>query len=150
VAVSRSPLPVPSLVIVVFLVVGQPLALALTAAAALSRLALYGSPAYLLLLFRAFTAGLGLAAGRSLWARRADGRHLAAWWAVADACATTLTLATPFFPSNRLPGTKGPELAAWLLLDALVLLYVLRSRRLRAALREAPVPSLLGVDPPRD
>jgi hypothetical protein len=103
-------------VLAVLMLVWEPLGLALTASAALPRLALYGFPAYVLLGARLAVAGLGLAAGRALWVGRPEGDRLARWWLAAATLAGVLTLLTPYFAVNRLPGTRGPLLAfllAW-------------------------------------
>jgi hypothetical protein len=107
-----------ALLLAILLVIVEPLGLAYTASSALPRLALYGPPAFLLLACRVLVAGLGIAAGRALWTGDAAGPRLARWWAAAHALALVLTFATPFFPSNRVPGTKGPTLAFLLALDA--------------------------------
>jgi hypothetical protein len=95
------------------------LSLALTASSALDRFMLYGLPAFLLLTARALIAGLGIAAGRGLWAGSPSGPRLGRWWAVLHASGLVLTFSTPYFPSNRVPGSKGPVLAALLMFDAI-------------------------------
>jgi hypothetical protein len=119
-----------------FLVGWEPLALALVASSALERLLHYGVPALALLGYRMLVTGIGLAAGRALWTGRPGGVRLARMWAVAAAIATGVTFWTPYFPSNRVPGTKGPTLAAILLFDAAVYAYLTRSARVRAAFPE--------------
>jgi hypothetical protein len=103
----------------VLLVGWEPIAFALTASSALARLVSYGAPAFALLGFRALVVGLGIAAGRALWALDAGGPRLARWWAVLHAAAVVATFATPYFPSNRAPSVKGPTLALLLAIDAL-------------------------------
>lgn len=114
-----TPTPVPrlALLLAALLVIWEPATFALTASSALSRLTSYGLPAFLLLALRIGVVGLGIAAGRALWAGRREGRRLAQWWTALDAAATMLTFATPYFPSNRLPGTKGPLLAMLLVMN---------------------------------
>jgi hypothetical protein len=109
-----------------------PLAFALEASASVGRLLTYGTPAILLLLYRVGTTGLGIAAGRALWMVRPGAPVLARAWLVLDALATTLALLTPYFPSNRVPGTKGPVLALLLAVNAAWLLFLSRSRRVQA------------------
>ena len=121
---SPTPLPRLALVLAVLLVIWEPATFALAASAALSRLALYGAPAFLLGAYRSVVVGVGIAAGRALWAGRREGRRLAQWWAVLDAAGTVLTFATPYFPSNRLPGTKGPLLALLLTVNAAWFLWL--------------------------
>jgi hypothetical protein len=115
------------------LVVWEPITLALTASAALDRLTSYGWPALALLAYRAGVAGLGIAAGRALWSQRSEGPVLAQAWAVSHAAAVLLTFVTPFFPSNRLPGTKGPLLVALLAVDAAWWAWLQWSPRVRRA-----------------
>jgi hypothetical protein len=116
-----------------FLLVWEPLTFAVTAAAALSRLTFYGPPAFLLLAYRLAVVGIGMAAGRALWDGEARAPALARGWALAHAVAVVLTFATPFFPSNRLPGTKGPTLAVLLLFDAACWAWLRWSPRVRRA-----------------
>jgi hypothetical protein len=97
---------------------------------------LYGPPAFVLLACRSLVVGLGIAAGRALWAGRPEGRQLAQWWAVLDAFSTILTFSTPYFPSNRLPGTKGPMLALLLAMDAACFAWVRWGPRVRRAYGE--------------
>lgn len=135
---TGSPAP-PGLVvraIAAFLVGWEPLALALVASSALERLLDYGAPAIALLAYRMLVTGVGLAAGRALWAGRRGGVRLARAWAVAAAVGAVMTFATPYFPSNRVPGTKGPTLAAILTFDAAVFAYLTRGARVRAAFPE--------------
>lgn len=137
-ASAGSPAPPGALVRVLaaFLVGWEPLALALVASSALERLLYYGLPAIVLLLYRMFVTGVGLAAGRALWAGRRGGVRLARVWAPAAAVGTVVTFATPYFPSNHVPGTRGPTLVAILLFDVLVFAYLTRAARVRAAFPE--------------
>lgn len=94
--------------IAAYLVAVEPLRFAIVGAAALSRVIDHGAPAIALLLSRVVITGLGLTAGRHLWSH-AD-PTLARIFLVANAVAVAITFATPYFPSNRVPGTKLPEL----------------------------------------
>jgi hypothetical protein len=116
-----------------FLLVWEPLTFAATAAAALNRLMLYGPPAFLLLGYRLLVVGIGMAAGRALWAGDPRGPSLARGWAIAHAVALVVTFATPFFPSNRVPGTKSATLALLVLFDAACWTWLRWSPRVRAA-----------------
>jgi len=109
-----------------------PAALALETSGALSRLQAYGPPAAALFLYRAVVAGLGMVVAPSLWAGRAGAVSGARWWLVLDAAGTVLTFATPFFPSNRLPGAKRLALAVALALNAAWFAYLRGSHRVRA------------------
>lgn len=97
----------------VYLLLVEPVRFALVGAAALSRVLDQGAPAIALLLFRVVVTGIGLTGGRFLLLR--DDPTLARLFLALSALAVTLTFATPYFPSNRVPGTKLPE---WLLLMA--------------------------------
>lgn len=112
------------------LVVWQPVSFAMAASAALERLVSYGAPALLLLTLRVGVTGLGIAAGRALWAQRPDARRLTLWCLALASAATVLTLVTPYFPSNRTPGGKRLAAAAVLAHNAAWAIVVSRSRRL--------------------
>jgi hypothetical protein len=86
----------------------EPVRFAIVAASALSRVLDHGALAIALLAFRVLVTGLGITAGRHLWAH--GDPTLARIFLVANAIAVVLTFATPYFPSNRVPGTKLPEL----------------------------------------
>lgn len=91
-----------------YLLLGEPLRFAVVASAALPRILDHGALAIALLLYRVIVTGVGLTAGRHLWAH--GDPTLARLFLVANALAVVLTFATPYFPSNRVPGTKLPEL----------------------------------------
>jgi hypothetical protein len=112
-----------------------PLAFGLEASASLGRVLSFGTPAVLLLLYRVGTTGLGIATGRALWGLRAGAPLLAQIWLVLDALGTAATFLTPYFPSNRLPGTKGPTLALLLAFNIGWIVYLSRSRRVGDAWR---------------
>ena len=114
------------------MVVVEPLSFALLASGALLRLVSYGLPALLLLAFRVGVTGFGIVAGRALWRDDPGASGLARLWLILSSAATTLTFVTPYFPSNRLPDTKWPILAAILTVNALFF-FVLGRRRLSTA-----------------
>jgi hypothetical protein len=136
--------PWPARLLAFLLVVWEPALFALTASAALERLLFYGWPAVLLLSYRALIVGLGIAAGRSLWTLSPAGPRLARWWALSHAVAVLLTFGTPYFPSNRVPGTKGPTLAMLLAWDAAWWAWLRWSPRLRRVYRDAQAPGGQG------
>jgi len=117
--------------IALLLIVWEPVGLAMVASGAISRLSIYGVPAYALLAFRMLTAGIGIAAGLGLWERRSHGPRLARLWVGLSALGVMLTFATPYFPDNRLPGTTIPTLLAILAYHAALLTYLVRSARIR-------------------
>jgi hypothetical protein len=108
-----------------------PVSFGIEASGALSRVAAYGAPAVVLLLYRVCVAGLGIAAGHALWSRRPAGPTLARAWLVLDAVASTATAMTPYFPRDRLPGTKWPLLGLLVAFNLGWLVYLARSRRVR-------------------
>ncbi len=110
-------LPLPMVLFAGLLVCWEPVTFALTASGALTRLAQFGWPAWLLLAYRALVVGLGLVVGRALWARDPSAPRAARGWLVLHAVALVLTFSTPYFPSNRPPGTKGPTLALLIGID---------------------------------
>lgn len=91
-----------------YLVLVEPVRFAFVAASALSRVLDHGALAIALLLYRVVVTGLGLTAGRHLWSH--GDPTLARLFLIANALAVVITFATPYFPSNRVPGTKLPEL----------------------------------------
>lgn len=129
-----TPLPLLAKILVALLVVWEPLTFAVTISSALPRLAVYGYPAYLLAAYRALVVGVGVAAGRALWGAAPGAIRLGQAWAVAHIVALVVTFATPFFPSNRVPGTKGPTLALLVAMDVAWWVWLSRSKRLRRAL----------------
>jgi hypothetical protein len=115
-------------------VVIEPASFAFVAASALDRIVGYGAPAVALLGARLLTTGLGIAAGRALWLLRPGARGLALAWFACASAAQVLTFLTPYFPSNRPPGTKWLVLAGLLALQAGGAVYLLVSPRVRQLL----------------
>lgn len=112
------------------LVVWEPLSFAVVASGSLRRLAIYGAPAWLLLICRVLVTGYGVAAGRAVWHRDSSARTMVSVWAALAAVATVVTSVTPYFPSNRLPGMKAPLLVLTLAYYAAVALGAARTTRL--------------------
>jgi len=128
--VSRLPLPVRLLAIV--LVTWVPFSMGVEASSGLARLLAYGVPAIALLLARVAVAGLAVAAGRALWTRQPSALQLARAWLVLDVAVSAITLATPFYPSNRLPGGRARDFAITLVVNGACLVYLCASARVRA------------------
>src|SRR5262245_52729878 len=120
------------LVLCVWLVILQPLSLGLVASTALGALQYRGLTLGLALAIRVLVAGLGVAAGLSLFARRAAAVPLARWALVAAAAADTLVYTTGIFPSNRFPGDTPFYIAGTLLFYAAWLAYLSMSKRVQS------------------
>lgn len=131
-AVRPPRLPIPVRVFALILMAWVPLSLALDASSGLTRLVQYGAPAIALLLLRVSVAGLAVAAGRALWTAQPSALQLARAWLVLDVMSTALTLATPFFPSNRLPGERERDLAISIVVNGAWFAYLNASRRVKA------------------
>jgi len=134
---SMRPTPGPLVACLAFLlVVWEPVTFAFTASSSLGRLSGFGAPAFALLGARIAVTGLGIVAGRALWQGAPFGLRAARLWLVLASLVLVVTFSTPYFPSNRLPGTKGPLLTLLLLHHGAWYLYLRRSRRVRAAFGE--------------
>lgn len=123
-------------VLAVVMVVVEPLLLGLAASGAMSRLPLYGVPAWLFLAARGSVAAFGIVVGRRLWAGDGGARRAALVWVVLSCGLAWLTIATPYFPGNRTPGDKRMAVvttAAWYGLWAL---YLLRAGAVRRVPRD--------------
>ena len=115
---------------VVLLLFWNPLSLALITAAAWTRLARYGAPAWGVFVVRVAVVIVGMLAARLLLDRDPAGRRLAAVAFAGCALVAVLTAITPYFPSNAVPSTKWPWLAAEVALDlALSVAILLRGPR---------------------
>jgi hypothetical protein len=115
----------------------SPAALAFETAAALPRLVQYGAPAVGLAFLRALVAGGGMVVAPALWTGRPGAPRAARAWLVLDAAVGTVSLLTPYFPSNRTPGGKSMALIAAIAFDAAWYLYLRRARRVRAVWPDA-------------
>lgn len=137
------PTPGPLVGLLAFLLaIWEPLTFGLTASSALPRLWSFGPPALGLLFARIAITGLGLVAGRLLWQGAPEAPRLACWWLVLASVASVVTFSTPYFSSNRLPGTAGPTLAIILAHNLAWYLYLGWSRRVRAAFDPQPPPRI--------
>jgi hypothetical protein len=104
------------LVLCLLLLVWQPLSIALVASSALDALAIRGLPLALIMLMRLGVAAVGIAGGLAL---------------VISAAADLIVYTTPYFPSNRVPGTTPLYIAASIAYSAMWITYLARSRRVR-------------------
>lgn len=131
-AAPRAAPPFPTRLLALLLLTWVPASLALEASSSLARLTLHGIPAFALLLARVLVAGVGIAVGRALWTTHPSALSMARAWLVLDVAVTALTMATPYFPSNRLPGTRWHVVALALAVNGAWLLYLGVSPRVRA------------------
>ena len=120
------------LLLCVLLLVWQPFSLALTTAGRLDDLSLRGSGLAMILVARLFAAGLGIAAGLSLFQRTAGAVSIAKASLVFSAAVDVLIYATPYYPNNRPPGDATLILIGSLAYYAVWLAYLSRSKRVRA------------------
>jgi hypothetical protein len=115
------------------LVVFHPLALAVTASNSLGALEARGTAVGLILILRLIVVGFGMAAGRALQRVQPGAVTLASAALVASAATDVFVYTTPFFPNNRPPGDTPLYVAATLAYHGAWLLYLARSKRVRAA-----------------
>ena len=114
------------------LVLFHPLSLAVTAAGALGALSSRGTAVALILILRLVVVGFGMAAGRALQAVQAGAVTLARAALLASAATDVFVYTTVFFPNNRPPGDTPLYVAATLAYHGAWLVYLMRSRRVRA------------------
>jgi len=114
------------------LVVFHPLSLAVTASGALSAVAVRGTAVVLILILRLVVVGFGMAAGRALQTLQPGAVTLARLALAASAATDLFVYTTPYFPNNRLPGDTVYYVAASLAYHGAWLLYLPRSKRVRA------------------
>jgi len=120
------------LVLCVLLLVWQPFSLALTTARKLDELSLRGSGLAVILIARLIAAGLGIAAGLSLFQRKPGAVSIAKASLVFSAAVDVLVYATPYYPNNRPPGDALVILVVSLIYYAIWLAYLARSKRVRS------------------
>jgi hypothetical protein len=122
------------LVLCVLLLVWQPFSLALTTAGTLDDLSRRGSGLAMILVARLFAAGLGIAAGLSVFQRTPGALSIARASLVFSAAVDVLVYATPYYPNNRPAGDATLILMASLAYYAVWLTYLARSKRVRSTL----------------
>ncbi len=119
------------LVLCVWLLAWQPLTLGLVAAGLLDAIAVDGLPLVAMLFGRLLVAAVGIAAGLALLGRRPGAVTIAKISLVLSALSDVFVYATPYFPSNRMPGDAPLYLLASVLYHGAWLIYLVRSRRVR-------------------
>jgi hypothetical protein len=123
------------LVLCVLLGVWGPIELSLAASVALGALPVRGASLGLLLMIRVGVAGLGVAAGIALLGRRPAALALARASLVLSSATDVFVYATPYFPSNRMPGDEVLYIGGTLAYCSLWLTYLARSKRVRHTYR---------------
>ncbi len=119
------------LVLCLLLLVWQPLTLALTTSTLVDEVAIRGVSLALVLLLRLLAAAFGIAAGIALLGVKPYAVGMAKVSLVASAAVDVFVYATPYVPSNRLPGETPFYIAASLTYYGACLMYLFRSRRVR-------------------
>jgi uncharacterized protein DUF2569 len=118
-------------VLCALLLVWQPLSLGLIASNVVDSLIVRGLPVALVLLARLLVAGVGIAAGLALAARRESAVALAKASLVLSAAMDVFVYVTPYFPNNRPPGDTSIAIILSIATAAIWLAYLSRSRRVR-------------------
>jgi hypothetical protein len=119
------------------LLVWQPISLATTMSGLVDALSARGAGLGVVLLARLLGAGLGIAAGLSLFQLRPGAVGIAKTSLVFSAMIDVLVYATPYSPNNRPPGDATIVLIASLLYYAVWFMYLMRSKRVRATFEQA-------------
>jgi hypothetical protein len=119
------------LILCVLLLVWQPLSQGLTMSELVDRLSLRGPGLAVILLARLLAAGLGIAAGLSLWQVKPGAVTIAKASLVYSALVDVIVYVTPYSPSNRPPRDATIILVASLAYYGLWLAYLLRSKRVK-------------------
>jgi len=119
------------LVLCVLLLLWQPLSLGLLASGVLDDLARRGLPLAMVLLLRVIVTAFGIAAGLALVNRRSGAVTLGKVSLIASAATDVFVYATPYFPSNRMPGETPFYIAAALVYYIIWLAYLFRSKRVK-------------------
>jgi hypothetical protein len=120
------------LVLCALLLVWQPLNLSLTTAGLVDELSRRGLGLAVILLARLVAAGLGIAAGLSLFQLKPGAVTLAKASLAFSAIIDVIVYATPYSPNNRPPGDATIILAVSLAYYGVWFAYLVRSKRVKA------------------
>ena len=120
------------LLLCLLLLARQPISLGLIASSVLDALPIRGLPLALVLVTRVLVAAFGIAAGLALLGRRSGAVTLAKASLAASAVTDVFVYTTPFFPNNRPPGDTALVVAASLAYYSIWMMYLFRSKRVRA------------------
>jgi hypothetical protein len=111
------------------LTIWHPVFFGLTAASALGSLPVRGASLGILLLWRLAVTAFGIAAGIALYSKSGAAVTIAASSLALSAATDVFVYATPYFPSNRMPGDTPIYIAATLVYYGSWILYLWRSKR---------------------
>ena len=125
------------LVFCVLLLVWQPVSLALTMSGLVDQLSTRGAGLGVILLARLLAAGLGVAAGLSLFQLKPGATTIAKASLVFSALIDIVAYATPYSPNNRPPGDATIVLVVSLAYYAIWFAYLIRSKRVRTTYESA-------------
>ena len=114
------------------LIVWQPLNLAVAGMGALNAIGVRGPAVAAVLVLRMIVTGIGMAAGIALSNRRPGAVTLTMLALISSAATDLFVYTTPYFPSNRMPGDTIYYVAASLAYHGAWLIYLLRSKQVRA------------------
>lgn len=112
----------------IILVVWEPLNLAFFVAPVLTTIATRGPATAGLLLARIVIAGVGIAAGMSLWRNDPHARRLASAALILSTLAASITFTTTLLPTNIMPGDQWLYLVAVVLFNGGWLVYLATHR----------------------
>ena len=124
--------------LILLLLVWQPVNLAISAARALGALETRGVSVAFVLVGQLVIAGVGVAAGLALFARRRGAVTFAKWSLALSAAMDLFVYSTSFLPNNRLPGTTPVFVASSLAYYAIWIAYLSRSKRVHDTFESGP------------
>jgi hypothetical protein len=113
------------------LLLWQPLNLAVAASSAMNAIAIRGPVVGLVLAGRLLVTAFGVAAGIALLGRRDASVAMAKASLALSAATDVFVYATPYAPSNRMPGDTPLYIAGSLAFYGLWMVYLMRSTRVR-------------------
>ena len=119
-------------VLAALLLVLQPLSLAFVMSGLIDELSTRGAGLAIILLARLLAAGLGIAAGLSLFQRRPGAVTIAKASLVFSALVDIVAYATPYVPNNRPPGDATLVLTGSLVYYAAWFIYLTRGTSLES------------------
>jgi len=119
------------LLLCVLLLVWQPVSFGLAASTMLDRLTTRGVPFTAVLLTRVIVVGFGIAGGLALLAGRSGGVTLAKVSLVLAAAVDVFIYATPYYPTNLVPGDAPYYAAVSVAYSVAWITYLTRSKRVR-------------------